>query len=56
MKRLIDFSERLTEDEQVAEDEVGMADQRQAQAVVIVPEELLPEIRRLLAAHQAKSA
>ena len=56
VKRLIDFYEGLSEDEQVAEDEAGIADQRQGQAVITVPEELLPEIRRLLAAHQAKSA
>ena len=56
VKGLIDYYEGLSEDEQVAEDEAGIADQRHGQAVITVPEELLPEIRRLLAAYQAKSA
>jgi hypothetical protein len=56
VKRLIDYYEGLSEDEQFAEDEAGIADQRGGQAVIAVPHELLPEIRRLLAAHQAKSA
>ena len=56
VKRLIDFYEGLSEDEQVAEDEAGIADQQQGQAVITVPEELLPEIRRLLASYQPKSA
>jgi hypothetical protein len=53
--RLIDYYEGLSEDEQVAEDEAGMAEQREGQAVITVPHELLPEIRRLLAAYHAKS-
>jgi hypothetical protein len=56
VKRLIDHYEGLSEDEQVAEDEAAMAAERQGQAVIAVPDELLPEIRRLLAAYQAKSA
>ncbi len=56
VKRLIDYYERLSEDEQVAEDEEAIAAERQGQAIIAVPDELLPEIRRLLAAYQAKSA
>jgi len=52
VKRLIDYYEGLSEDEQVAEDEAAAAE-RQGQAVVTVPEELLPAIRRLLAAHKS---
>ena len=52
VKRLIDDYEGLSEDEQVAEDEAGAAEQP-GQAVIAVPEELLPAIRRLLAAHQS---
>ena len=46
----------LSEDEQVAEDEAAIAAERQGQAIIAVPDELLPEIRRLLAAYRAKSA
>ncbi|MFO0957220.1 MAG: hypothetical protein U0800_07095 [Isosphaeraceae bacterium] len=53
--RLIDHYENLPEDEQVAEDESAVAAERRGQAVIAVPDELLPEIRRLLAAYQAKS-
>ncbi len=56
VQRLIDFYEGLSEDEQVAEDEAGIAAERQGQTVIAVPNELLPEIRRLLAAHHARSA
>ena len=56
VKRLIDHYEGQSEDEQVAEDEAAIAAERQGQAVIAVPDELLPEIRRLLAAYQAKSA
>ena len=56
VQRLIDYYEGLSEDEQVAEDEAGIAAERQGQAIIAVPDELLPEIRRLLAAYQAKSA
>ena len=45
VKRLIDYYERLSEDEQVAEDEAEAAE-REGQTVITVPEELLPEIRR----------
>jgi hypothetical protein len=56
VKRLIDHYEGLSEDEQVADDEAAIAAERQGQAVVAVPDELLPEIRRLLAAYKARSA
>jgi hypothetical protein len=56
VKRLIDYYEGLSEDEQVADDEAGIAAEQKGQAVISVPDELLPEIRRLLAAHGAKSA
>lgn len=56
VQRLIDYYEGLSEDEQVAEDEAAVAPDQQGQAVIAVPDELLPEIRRLLAAFQAKSA
>jgi hypothetical protein len=56
VQRLIDYYEGLSEDEQVAEDEAAIAAERQGQAIIAVPDELLPEIRRLLAAYQAKSA
>jgi hypothetical protein len=52
VKRLIDYYEGLSEDEQVAEDEAASAE-RPGQAVITVPEELLPAIRRLLAAHKS---
>jgi hypothetical protein len=56
VQRLIDYYESQSEDEQVAEDEAGIAAQQKGQAVITVPEELLPEIRRLLARYNAKSA
>ena len=52
VKRLIDFYEGLSEDEQVAEDEAGAAEQA-GHAVISVPEELLPAIRQLLARHES---
>ncbi len=56
VQRLIDYYEGLSEDEQVAEDEADIAAEREGQAVITVPVGLLPEIRRLLAAYQVKSA
>jgi hypothetical protein len=52
VKKLIDYYEGLSEDEQVAEDEAGAAEQ-EGQAVITVPMELLPAIRRLLATHKS---
>jgi hypothetical protein len=50
VKRVIAHYEQLSEDEQVAEDEQA-ARASKGQAVIAVPEELLPAIRELLAAH-----
>ena len=52
VKQVIDYYERLSEDEQVAEDEAA-ANVRPGQAVITVPDELLPAIRQLLAGQQA---
>lgn len=52
VQRLIDYYESLSEDEEVADDEAGAAEQ-DGQVVVTVPEELLPEIRQLLAKHKS---
>jgi hypothetical protein len=51
VKKVIEYYEDLSEDEQVAEDEAAIAAQQEGQAVIAVPVELLPAIRRLLAAH-----
>jgi hypothetical protein len=51
VKKLIDYYEGLSEDEQVAEDEAAVSEQS-GRAVITVPEELLPAIRRLLASHK----
>jgi len=48
---LIDHYESLSEDEEVAEDEAA-AEEKQGQAVITVPDELLPAIRQLLATHK----
>jgi len=51
VKRLIDHYENLPEEELIAEDEAAL-DPKAGQAIVTVPEELLPAIRQLLAAHK----
>lgn len=51
-KRLIEHYDNMTEDELVAEDDAA-AEEHDGQAVVSVPEALLPAIRQLLAAHTA---
>jgi hypothetical protein len=51
VKKLIDYYEALSEDEQVAEDEAAVAEQP-GQAIVTIPEELLPAVRQLLATHK----
>jgi hypothetical protein len=56
VKRLIDHYEAQSEDAQVAEDEAAFADDQQGQTIITVPDELLPEIRRLPAAYQPRSA
>ncbi len=52
VKRLIGHYDSLSEDEQVAEDEAA-AEEKEGQAVVAVPDELLPAIRKLLATHKS---
>jgi hypothetical protein len=52
VKRLIAHYESMSEDEQVAEDEAA-AEEKEGQAVVTVPDELLPAIRKLLATHKS---
>lgn len=54
VKKLIDYYESLSEDEEVAEDEAGISE-GQGQTMVTVPEELLPSVRRLLATHKSAS-
>jgi hypothetical protein len=51
VKRVIAHYDGLTEDEQVAEDEAAAAD-APGQAVVTVPDDLLPAIRHLIATHR----
>ncbi len=48
VNRLIARYEKLTDEEQVAEDEAAIGEQK-GQAVITVPDVLLPAIRRLLA-------
>jgi len=52
VKRLIDHYEGLSEDEEVADDEAATSEQ-EGQAVVTVPEGLLPAIRQLLAGYKS---
>jgi hypothetical protein len=47
VQRLIEHYEMLSEEEQVAEDEVA-AQPQNGQTVITVPDELLPAIRKLL--------
>jgi hypothetical protein len=54
VKKLIDYYEGLSEDEEVADDEAGTAEGG-GQTVVMVPEELLPVVRRLLATHKTSA-
>ena len=51
VERLIEHYESLSEDEQTAEGEAAAEDTK-GQAVITVPDELLPAIRQLLAAHK----
>jgi hypothetical protein len=52
VKRVLAHYEGLSEEEQVAEDEEAARDQA-GQAVIAVPEDLLPAIRQLLASHKS---
>jgi hypothetical protein len=51
VNRLLSHYDGLSEDEQVAEDEEAAAEQA-GQAVISVPDDLLPAIRQLLATHR----
>jgi hypothetical protein len=51
VRRLVEHYEEMTEDELVAEDEAAVA-KRAGQTVIMVPDDLLPAIRRLLASHK----
>jgi hypothetical protein len=55
VERLLADLDSRTEEEWVASDEAAASEQDD-QAVVTVPVELLPEVRRLLAAYKPKSA
>ena len=48
VKKLIAHCDSLTDEEQVAEDEAAMAEQK-GQTVIAVPDTLLPAIRQMLA-------
>jgi hypothetical protein len=52
VKKLIDYYEGLSENEQVAEDEAAMAEES-GQVVITIPEELLPAVRQLLATYRS---
>ena len=52
VKRVLAHYEGLSEEEQATEDEEA-AQEQTGQAVIAVPEELLPAIRQLLAAHKS---
>ncbi len=54
VKRLIDHYEGLSEEELVAEDEAN-SELSPGQTIVTVPEELMPAIRQLIAAHEANA-
>jgi len=54
VERLIDHYEGMSEDELVAEDEAA-TELPPGQTMVTVPEELMPAIRQLLAAHKASA-
>ncbi len=51
-KKLIEHYDNMSEDDLTAEDEAA-AEEHDGQAVVSVPDALLPAIRQLLAAHTA---
>lgn len=52
VRRLLSHYESQTEEEAVAEDEAAFEDD--SQAMVLVPKELLPEVRRLIARHRTR--
>lgn len=52
VKRVLSHYEKQTEEEAVAEDEAAF---EQSQTVMVVPLELVPKVRELIARHQAKA-
>lgn len=52
VERLLAHYDTITEEEQVAEDEEA-ASETAGQVVITLPEELLPEVRRLLATQRS---
>lgn len=50
VRSLLSHYESQTEEEAVAEDEAAFEDD--SQALVLVPKELVPEVRRLIARHR----
>jgi hypothetical protein len=53
VQKLILHYEQQTEEEAVAEDEAAF--ERKDQAVMVVPQKLVPAIRKLIAKHQAST-
>jgi hypothetical protein len=53
VQAVIDYYDRQTEDEELAEYEAGMA--INGQSMMLVPTELIPEIRKLIARHERAS-
>ena len=49
VRRVLDHYERQTEEEAVAEDEAGYEDPKET--VMMIPTELVPAVRELLAKH-----
>jgi hypothetical protein len=56
VKRLFNHYEGLPYDERVADDGSGIMAEREGQTGITVPEGLLPQIRPLHAANEARSA
>lgn len=50
VRRLIEHYENQTEEEAVAEDEAAFEDQRYT--VMVIPRDLVPAVRKLIAQHQ----
>ncbi len=55
VKKVIDHYESMTDEELADEDDAALTEQP-GQTVVVVPDSLMPAIRKLLAAHQATTA
>jgi hypothetical protein len=50
VRRLLSHYEEQTEEEAIAEDEAAFEDD--SQALMLVPKELVPEVRKLIARHE----